>query len=71
MERSTLLRLSRGSDWSTAVKKEDAKASRCAICNRVSTDARLRQDFNSLDAQREASEDYVKSRARDAPGENR
>jgi site-specific DNA recombinase len=34
---------------------------RCAIYTRVSTDARLEQEFNSLDAQREASEAYVKS----------
>jgi len=31
-------------------------ALRCAIYTRVSTDARLEQEFNSLDAQREASE---------------
>ena len=29
---------------------------RCAIYTRVSTDARLEQEFNSLDAQREACE---------------
>ena len=34
---------------------------RCAIYTRVSTDQGLEQDFNSLDAQREASEAYVKS----------
>jgi site-specific DNA recombinase len=34
---------------------------RCAIYSRVSTDARLEQEFNSLDAQREASEAYIKS----------
>ena len=32
---------------------------RCAIYTRVSTDQGLEQDFNSLDAQREASEAYV------------
>ena len=36
---------------------------RCAIYTRVSTDQGLEQDFNSLDAQREASEAYVKSQA--------
>ena len=36
-------------------------ALRCAIYTRVSTDARLEQEFNSLDAQREASEAYIKS----------
>jgi hypothetical protein len=34
------------------------KSFRCAIYTRVSTDAGLEQDFNSLDAQREASEAY-------------
>jgi hypothetical protein len=36
---------------------------RCAIYTRVSTDQGLEQDFNSLDAQREASEAYFKSQA--------
>jgi site-specific DNA recombinase len=36
---------------------------RCAIYTRVSTDQGLEQDFNSLDAQREASQAYVKSQA--------
>jgi site-specific DNA recombinase len=36
---------------------------RCAIYTRVSTDQGLEQDFNSLDAQREASEAYLKSQA--------
>src|SRR5208282_937913 len=35
----------------------------CAIYMRVSTDQGLEQDFNSLDAQREASEAYIKSQA--------
>lgn len=34
---------------------------RCAIYTRKSTDEGLEQDFNSLDAQREAGEDYVRS----------
>ncbi len=34
---------------------------RCAIYTRVSTDQGLEQDFNSLDAQREACEAYIKS----------
>lgn len=45
------------------MKTQDAKALRCAIYTRVSTDAGLEQDFNSLDAQREASEAYIKSQA--------
>lgn len=40
------------------------KASRrCAIYTRVSSDQRLEQDFNSLDAQREACAAYIKSQA--------
>ncbi len=40
-----------------------AKALRCAIYTRVSSDAGLEQDFNSLQAQREAAEAYIKSQA--------
>lgn len=36
---------------------------RCAIYTRVSTELGLEQEFNSLDAQREAAEAYVKSQA--------
>jgi DNA invertase Pin-like site-specific DNA recombinase len=36
---------------------------RCAIYTRVSSDQGLEQDFNSLDAQREACEAYIKSQA--------
>ena len=39
------------------------KALRCAIYTRVSSDAGLEQDFNSLQAQREAAEAYIKSQA--------
>src|SRR5271154_6981328 len=38
---------------------------RGAIYTRVSTDQGLEQDFNSLDAQREACEAYIKSQARE------
>jgi DNA invertase Pin-like site-specific DNA recombinase len=40
-----------------------AKAARvrCAIYTRKSTEEGLDQDFNSLDAQREAAEAYIKS----------
>ena len=44
-------------------KKKETKVLRCAIYTRVSTDAGLEQDFNSLDAQREASVAYIKSQA--------
>jgi site-specific DNA recombinase len=39
------------------------RTTRCAIYTRVSTDHGLEQEFNSLDAQREASEAYIKSQA--------
>lgn len=39
------------------------KAVRCAIYTRVSTDQGLEQDFNSLDAQSEASQAYIRSQA--------
>src|SRR5215213_5561435 len=42
---------------------ETKKALRCAIYTRVSTEYGLEQEFNSLDAQRESSEAYVKSQA--------
>ena len=36
---------------------------RCAIYTRVSTDSGLDQDFNSLDAQYDAAQAYVRSQA--------
>src|SRR6202158_3883725 len=39
----------------------DAKAVRCAIYTRKSTEEGLQQEFNSLDAQREASEAFIVS----------
>jgi DNA invertase Pin-like site-specific DNA recombinase len=39
------------------------KKVRCAIYTRVSTDQGLEQDFNSLDAQYDASQSYVRSQA--------
>src|SRR5688572_26183761 len=39
------------------------KPVRCAIYTRVSTDQGLEQDFNSLDAQRDASHAYIRSQA--------
>src|ERR1035437_8122556 len=40
-----------------------AKPVRCAIYTRKSTEEGLGQDFNSLDAQRESGEAYVRSQA--------
>src|SRR4051794_13610635 len=41
----------------------NAKSLRCAIYTRKSTEHGLEQEFNSLDAQREACEAYIKSQA--------
>ena len=40
-----------------------SKPIRCAICTRVSTDAGLDQEFNSLDAQYDAASAYIRSHA--------
>jgi site-specific DNA recombinase len=39
------------------------KQVRCAIYTRVSTDSGLDQDFNSLDAQYDAAQAYIRSQA--------
>jgi len=43
------------------MKTGSAKSVRCAIYTRVSTEQRLEQDFNSLDAQYDASLAYIRS----------
>jgi site-specific DNA recombinase len=45
------------------MKSGSPKPVRCAIYTRVSTDQGLDQDFNSLDAQRDASQAYIRSQA--------
>jgi site-specific DNA recombinase len=45
------------------MSNSSAKLLRCAIYTRVSTEHGLEQEFNSLDAQREAAEAYIKSQA--------
>jgi DNA invertase Pin-like site-specific DNA recombinase len=45
------------------MKNGSAKPVRCAIYTRVSTEQGLEQDFNSLDAQYEASQAYIRSQA--------
>src|SRR6202451_1414811 len=45
------------------MKPGSAKGVRCAIYTRVSTDQGLEQDFNSLDAQYDASQAYIRSQA--------
>jgi DNA invertase Pin-like site-specific DNA recombinase len=43
------------------MKAGRSKKVRCAIYTRVSTDQGLEQDFNSLDAQYDASQAYIRS----------
>jgi site-specific DNA recombinase len=45
------------------MKARSTKVVRCAIYTRVSTDQGLEQDFNSLDAQYDASQAYIRSQA--------
>jgi site-specific DNA recombinase len=45
------------------MKAGSVKPVRCAIYTRVSTDQGLEQDFNSLDAQHDASQAYIRSQA--------
>jgi len=45
------------------MKTRSSKPVRCAIYTRVSTDQGLEQDFNSLDAQYDASQAYIRSQA--------
>jgi DNA invertase Pin-like site-specific DNA recombinase len=45
------------------MRPDDRKTLRCAVYTRKSTEHGLEQDFNSLDAQREACEAYIKSQA--------
>jgi hypothetical protein len=45
------------------MKPAAKKPQRCAIYTRVSTDNGLEQEFNSLHAQREAAQAYIKSQA--------
>ena len=43
------------------MKSGTTRPVRCAIYTRVSTDQGLEQDFNSLDAQHDAAEAYIRS----------
>jgi site-specific DNA recombinase len=45
------------------MKTASAKAVRCAIYTRKSTEQGLEQDFNSLDAQYDAAQAYIRSQA--------
>ena len=63
MERPALLRAAGQAVGNQVVTAGTRKAVRCAIYTRVSTDAGLDQDFNSLDAQYDAAQAYIRSQA--------
>ena len=50
--------------WLGLIKPRSGLTFRCAIYTRKSSDEGLEQEFNSLDAQREACEAYIVSRRR-------
>src|ERR1700730_16652088 len=49
--------------WRTAMERTKTSIRRCAIYTRKSSEEGLEQDFNSLHAQREACEAFIKSQA--------
>src|SRR5262245_31922373 len=64
LEWTQILRSSRQANQGiSSVTMGSSKLVRCAIYTRVSTDQGLEQDFNSLDAQYEASQAYIRSQA--------
>src|ERR1700680_4971427 len=64
LEWTEILRSARQtSEGVVTMKTGSTKVVRCAIYTRVSTDQGLEQDFNSLDAQYEASQAYIRSQA--------
>src|SRR3954452_11510723 len=64
LERTPVLRPARQAiEGRLIMKTGSAKRVRCAIYTRVSTDQGLEQDFNSLDAQYDASQAYIRSQA--------
>jgi DNA invertase Pin-like site-specific DNA recombinase len=64
LERTEILRPSgQATEWNFPMTAASIKPVRCAIYSRVSTDQGLDQDFNSLDAQYEASQAYIRSQA--------
>src|ERR1700756_907606 len=64
LERAEILRPARQAiEKVLTMKTRSTKVVRCAIYTRVSTDQGLEQDFNSLDAQYEASQAYIRSQA--------
>ena len=64
LERTAVLRSARQAVEGVLVMKVgSSKSVRCAIYTRVSTDQGLEQDFNSLDAQYDACQAYIRSQA--------
>src|SRR5450755_1296988 len=64
LERTKVLRPARQAiESGGAMKTGSTKTVRCATYTRVSTDQGLEQDFNSLDAQYDASQAYIRSQA--------
>src|SRR5215831_16228548 len=64
LERAEILRPARQASESVlTMKTRSTKVVRCAIYTRVSTDQGLEQDFNSLDAQYDACQSYIRSQA--------
>src|SRR6201998_3198343 len=64
LEWTKILRLARQiRQRNVGMRPGAAKHVRCAIYTRVSTDQGLEQDFNSLDAQYDASQAYIRSQA--------
>src|SRR5262249_10439842 len=63
LEWAKILRPARQTTETILAMKRIAKPVRCAIYTRVSTDQGLEQDFNSLDAQYDASQAYIRSQA--------
>src|SRR5882762_8811376 len=47
--------------WRTAMPRSDPSRKRCAIYTRKSSEEGLEQEFNSLQAQSEACEAYIRS----------
>src|SRR5262245_25204626 len=62
LERTPVLWFARQTvEGGAVMKMRGSKKVRCAIYTRVSTDQGLEQDFNSLDAQYDASQAYIRS----------
>src|SRR5208283_2880365 len=68
LQRLPLLPTDHQRDWQTrrhAMNAHAPKTVRCAIYTRKSTEEGLQKEFNSLDAQREAAEAYIRSQAQE------